>query len=140
MDRRLTLLAALLGFTGVAFGAMGAHGVKGLVETLPDAAQRLGWWETGARYHLFHALAVGLTAVLGGNVTSRFPWYAGLAFAIGTLLFSGSLYVMALTGLKGLGAVTPFGGLTFLGGWLAFAMAARGLGRLKETTPRPGEP
>jgi uncharacterized membrane protein YgdD (TMEM256/DUF423 family) len=140
MDRRLTLFAALLGFTGVALGAFGAHGAKGFVEGLPDAAQRLAWWDTGARYHLIHALAVGLTAVLGANVTSRFPWYAALAFTSGTLLFSGSLYVMTLTGARGLGVVTPFGGAAFLGGWLAFALAARGLGRQKETTPRPGEP
>ncbi len=139
MDRRLTFLTAFLGFTGVGLGALGAHAVKGVVLDLPDAAQRLGWWETAARYHLVHALAVGLVAVLSAHVTSQFPrWAAGL-FTLGIVLFSGSLYVMTLTGLRTLGMVTPFGGLSFLAGWVALALGARGLGRQKEA-PRPGEP
>lgn len=139
MDRQLTFLTGLLGFTGVAFGALGAHGVKRVLEGLPDAAQRLAWWDLGARYHLVHALAVGLTAVLAAHVVGRFPkWAAGL-FTAGVLLFSGSLYLMALTGTRALGAVTPFGGVAFLGGWVALALGARGLGRQKEA-PRPGEP
>ena len=73
MDRRLTFLTAFLGFTAVALGAMGAHAVKGAVLGLPDAVDRLNWWELGARYHLIHALAVGLVAVLSAHVTSRFP-------------------------------------------------------------------
>ncbi len=139
MHRRLTFLTGFLGFTGVALGALGAHGVKRAVGELPDAAQRLGWWELGARYHLVHALAVGLSAVLAAQVVGRFPKLAGGLFAVGTVLFSGSLYVMALTGTKALGAVTPFGGVAFLGGWVALALGARGLGRQKEA-PRPGEP
>lgn len=139
MDRRLAFLTAFLGFTAVAFGAMGAHAVKGAVLGLPDAAERIAWWELGARYHLAHCLAVGLVAVLSAHVTSRFPrWAAGL-FSVGILLFSGSLYVMALTGIRTLGAVTPFGGFGFLFGWLALALSARGLGRQQEA-PRPGEP
>jgi uncharacterized membrane protein YgdD (TMEM256/DUF423 family) len=139
MDRRLAFLTAFLGFTGVALGALGAHALKGVVDGLADSAQRLAWWETGARYHLFHALAVGLVAVLSAHVTSRFPkWTAGL-FTLGIVLFSGSLYVMALTGVRTLGMVTPFGGLAFLAGWVSLAFGARGLGRQKEA-PRPGEP
>lgn len=138
MDRRITYLTAFMGFTGVAVGAFGAHGLKGALEGLTDAAQRLAWWETGARYHLVHALAIGLVAVVSGHVTSRFPaWAAGL-FTVGTLLFSGSLYVMAATGVK-LGLITPLGGLCYLAGWLALGVGARGLGRQKEA-PRPGEP
>ena len=139
MDRRLAFLTALLGFTAVALGAMGAHAVKGLVLGLPDAADRLNWWEIGARYHLIHTLAVGLVAVLSAHVTSRFPNIAAGLFTLGILLFSGSLYVMALTGVRTLGAVTPFGGLCFLAGWVALGFGARGLGRQKEA-PRPGEP
>lgn len=138
MDRRITYLTAFMGFTGVAVGAFGAHGLKGALEGLADAAQRLAWWETGARYHLVHALAIGLVAVVSGHVTSRFPaWAAGL-FTVGTVLFSGSLYVMAATGVK-LGLITPLGGLCYLAGWLALGVGARGLGRQKEA-PRPGEP
>lgn len=138
MHRRLTFLFALLGFTGVALGALGAHALKGALDGLPDAAKRLGWWELGARYHLVHALAVGLVAVLSANVTSRFPGLAAGLFTLGTALFSGSLYVMALTGAQ-LGLLTPLGGLAFLAGWVALGLGARGLGRQKEA-PRPGEP
>lgn len=139
MDRRLAFLAAFLGFTAVGLGAMGAHAVKGFVSGLPDAAERLTWWDLAARYHFFHALAVGLTAVLAGHVTNRFAASAAGLFTLGALLFSGSLYGLALTGMRSLGAVTPIGGLCFLGGWALFALGARGLGRQRET-PRPGEP
>lgn len=139
MDRRLAFLTAFLGFTAVALGALGAHAVKGAVLGLPDAADRLGWWEIGARYHVIHALAVGLVAVLSAHVTSRFPNIAAGLFTLGIILFSGSLYVMALTGVRALGMVTPFGGLSFLAGWVALGFGARGLGRQKEA-PRPGEP
>ena len=137
MDRKLTYLTALLGFTGVAFGAFGAHGLKKFVAELPDAADRLAWWETGARYHLIHALAVGLVAVLAAHVAGRFPAWAAWSFAVGIILFSGSLYTMALTGLRPLGAGTPLGGVAFLLGWLAIGLAARKLG---VEGPRPGEP
>ena len=139
MDRRLAFLTAFLGFTAVALGALGAHAVKGAVLGLPDAVDRLNWWEVGARYHVVHALAVGLVAVLSAHVTSRFPNLAAGLFTLGIILFSGSLYVMALTGVRTLGAVTPFGGVAFLAGWLALGLGARGLGRQKEA-PRPGEP
>ena len=139
MDRRLTFLTAFLGFTAVALGALGAHAVKGVVAGMPDAIDRLNWWEIGARYHLAHTLAVGLVAVLSAHVTSRFPNIAAGLFTLGIVLFSGSLYVMALTGVRTLGAVTPFGGAFFLAGWIALGFAARGLGR-KGEAPRPGEP
>lgn len=139
MDRRLTFLTAFLGFTAVALGALGAHAVKGVVAGMPDAVDRLNWWEIGARYHLAHTLAVGLVAVLSAHVTSRFPNIAAALFTVGIIFFSGSLYVMALTGVRALGAVTPFGGAFFLAGWSALGFAARGLGR-KGEAPRPGEP
>jgi uncharacterized membrane protein YgdD (TMEM256/DUF423 family) len=132
MTRSLTLLSAVLGFTGVALGAFGAHGVKSMVEALPDGVQRLAWWETGARYHLFHALAVGLAAVLAAQVRgSSAPAYAAWCFFIGVTLFSGSLYVMTLTGVRALGAVTPLGGLFLLAGW---ALLARGAWLLADSS------
>src|SRR5687767_13078719 len=100
----LVRLCAGLGFTGVACGALGAHAVKALG---PEA---LDWWTIGAKYHLVHALAVGLVAALQPK---RAALTAGL-FTTGVLLFSGSLYVLALTHVKALGMVTPFGGLCFL--------------------------
>lgn len=124
MDRRLMSIAAVLGFTGVALGALGAHGLKSALESLPDAAQRLGWWETAARYHLVHALAVGFTAVVAAHSTGRGARLAAVLFLAGIAIFSGSLYVMGATGLKALGALTPVGGFAQLGGWIALAVAA----------------
>ncbi len=124
MNRTLTMLTGVLGFTGVALGAFGAHGIKKLVEGLPDGAQRLAWWDTGAKYHLVHALAVGLCAVLATQVKdSAAPVYAAWCFTAGTVLFAGSLYVMTVTGVRALGAVTPFGGVAFLVGWALVARA-----------------
>lgn len=125
MNRGLVWLCAALGFTGVAFGALGAHALKRAAEGWPDAAERLGWWELGARYHLVHALAVGLVAALAAQGGTRRHTAAAALFTAGVLLFSGSLYAMALTGVRGLGAVTPFGGLAFLGGWVALGLCAR---------------
>jgi uncharacterized membrane protein YgdD (TMEM256/DUF423 family) len=122
-ERTSLLLAAVVGLTGVAFGAFGAHGVKSRLAAKPDAEQRLAWWQTGAQYHLVHALAIGLCAVRpdpmhGGSALA--PWL----FLAGIVLFSGSLYVMTLTGMRKLGAVTPLGGLALLAGWGALAYHA----------------
>jgi uncharacterized membrane protein YgdD (TMEM256/DUF423 family) len=127
MNRGLTWLTAVLGFTGVALGAFGAHGLKASVEGLADGAQRLGWWDLAARYHLLHALAVGLCAVLAAQVKSRLPVVAAWSLTLGVALFSGSLYAMALTGARGLGAVTPLGGMAMLVGWALVGLSARRL-------------
>ena len=97
-------IAAALGFIGVALGAFGAHGLKNVLS--PEA---LGWWHTAVLYQLIHAVAALFMATRNPTVT--YLWTAGV------LLFSGSLYIMALTNMKWLGAVTPFGGLFFLAGW-----------------------
>ena len=99
------------------------------MKELPDAADRLGWWETAARYHLVHALALGLTAIVAHHVTTRGPRIAAGLFVAGILIFSGSLYVMGLTGIRGLGALTPFGGFAQLGGWLTLLWSMRQLPR-----------
>jgi uncharacterized membrane protein YgdD (TMEM256/DUF423 family) len=124
MDRRFIFLTAILGFTGVALGAFGAHALKNAVAGLVDGPQRLAWWETGARYHLSHALAVGLVGLVSTKTSSRWSGWATASFTSGIVLFSGSLYVMAFTGLRVLGAITPLGGLCFLGGWVLFALTA----------------
>lgn len=120
MDRVFFTLGAVSGLLGVAAGAFGAHALR--ERLAPDL---LAVFETGARYQMYHALA--LLAV--GWATTRWPGplplWAGWLFAAGTLIFSGSLYVLALTGLRWLGAVTPAGGLCFLAGWLCLALAAR---------------
>jgi uncharacterized membrane protein YgdD (TMEM256/DUF423 family) len=123
-DRFFLATSGVLGFLGVALGAFGAHGLRSRLEALPDFARRMEWWETGARYQLVHALAIGLVALLLARADSTATRVAGGAFALGVVLFSGSLYTMTLTGIRGLGAVTPFGGLAFLVGWGALVWSA----------------
>ena len=130
--RWLLVLSAFSGFLAVALGAFGAHGLKSRLASHPEGARRLEWWQTAASYQLSHALAIGLAGLIAeigpgrvaGDFSGRLPCCAGWAFAIGTLLFSGSLYVMALTGLRKLGAVTPLGGLGLLAGWGCLLAAA----------------
>jgi uncharacterized membrane protein YgdD (TMEM256/DUF423 family) len=102
----------------VAAGAFGAHALRARL-----APEMLAAFETGARYQMYHALAL---AALGlGNVTpSKWVRFAGRAFVAGTVLFSGSLYILALTGTRWWGAVTPLGGVAFLAGWGCLVVAA----------------
>jgi uncharacterized membrane protein YgdD (TMEM256/DUF423 family) len=131
-------IGAISGFLSVAFGAFGAHSLRDRfkVEESDSFTTRVGHqrmlenFETAARYQMYHALAicaVGLLALHGksGGAVS----VAGWAFLAGTLLFSGSLYVLVLTGQRWLGAITPLGGVSFLIGWLALAVAAGGSSR-----------
>ena len=89
MERTFLLLASINGFVAVALGAFGAHGLKGLMASLADGAQRLAWWETASRYHLAHALALGLLAVLAGRLPESSALQAsGWAMQAGIVLFS----------------------------------------------------
>ncbi len=113
------LLGGAYGFLGVALGAFGAHGLRARLG--PDL---LAVWKTGVEYQFYHAfalLAVGLLA--RGAVHTGALNLAGLCFAAGVLLFSGSLYALALSGVRVLGAVTPIGGVLFLAGWLCLLVA-----------------
>lgn len=104
----------------VALGAFGAHGLRGSVEP-----RLLEVYTTGVHYHMSHALAllaVGLGVRLAPEAARGLAW-AGALFLAGILLFSGSLYALALTGVRSLGMVTPFGGVAFLAGWVVFAVA-----------------
>ncbi len=116
MDRLFFSLGAVSAFLAVAAGAFGAHALK--TRLSPDL---FNVFEVGARYHMYHALA--LLAVAWA--VTRWPGPAvsvsGWLFVIGTILFSGSLYALSLTGVRWLGAVTPFGGLAFLAGWACLA-------------------
>jgi uncharacterized membrane protein YgdD (TMEM256/DUF423 family) len=126
MTYRLTLLLAALSlFTAVAFGAFGAHGLRQHL----DAAM-LAVYQTGVQYHFWHGLGLGLVALLlRGDPESRLlRWAAGLLFT-GMLIFSGSLYLLAISGVKWLGAITPFGGTAFLAAWLLLAVYAYRLPR-----------
>lgn len=124
MERALFITAGVCGFLAVALGAFGAHGLERLLAGAPDAARRREWWETAALYHLAHALAIAVSAYLAGRGGGAPAVWSGVCFAAGVLLFSGSLYLMTLTGVRLLGAVTPVGGVLLLAGWIAVALAA----------------
>lgn len=121
---RLLALAALLGFGAVALGAFGAHGLRAMLEGASDATERRAWWETGAHYQLAHALACGLAAWAYERRPSRAALVSAACFAIGAIVFAGTLYAMALGAPRVLGAVTPLGGVSMLAGWIALALAA----------------
>ncbi|KTC17463.1 DUF423 domain-containing protein [Pseudomonas viridiflava] len=123
MLRSFLMLAAFFGFTGVALGAFAAHGLKGRL-----TAEYLTVFHTGVLYQLVHALALLGVAVLAAQLPGRLVTWAGVSFAIGILLFSGSLYALTLSGISKLGIITPFGGLAFLFGWATLGLAAWRLG------------
>ena len=119
MERMFVAIGSLSAFLAVLLGAFGAHTLK---DRLPP--ELINTFEVGVRYHMYHAL--GLLAV--SWVATRWPGaavsWAGWLFVAGTVLFSGSLYLLSLTGLRWLGAITPIGGTAFLLGWLALAWGA----------------
>jgi uncharacterized membrane protein YgdD (TMEM256/DUF423 family) len=124
-------VGAIWGFLAVAAGAFGAHGLRGRFESLGDqfgplaTARPEGIFQTGSHYHMSSALAilaVGLLASLGKSGPAL--QVAGWSFLLGSLVFSGSLYVLAATGIKWLGAITPMGGIGMLAGWVALGIAA----------------
>jgi uncharacterized membrane protein YgdD (TMEM256/DUF423 family) len=120
MDRTFLLLGAVLGFLGVAFGAFGAHALRSRLT--PDM---LGVFETGVRYQMYHVFALLIvSAAIGHLGSARLLVAAGWLFFSGILLFSGSLYALALTGTGILGAITPVGGVLFLSGWACLALFA----------------
>lgn len=123
MVRTFLMLAAFFGFTGVALGAFAAHGLKNRL-----SAEYLAIFHTGVLYQLIHALAILGVAVLAAQLPGRLMTMAGWSFALGIVLFSGSLYLLTLTGISKLGIITPFGGLAFLVGWALLGLTAWRLG------------
>ena len=112
-------VGSISGGLSVAFGAFGAHFLR---ERLTP--ENLAMFETGARYQMYHALAMLAVGLLAVKVDSGALRVAGYAFAIGTLLFSGSLYALAMTDNRNLGMITPLGGVGLMVGWIAMAVAA----------------
>ncbi len=119
VDRFLYMCAGAAGFLGVAFGAFGAHALRGRL-----SSAMLAVFETGVRYQMYHAFALCACAWGWARWQRQSFVVAGWAFIAGILFFSGSLYMLALTGEKWLGAVTPFGGLAFLAGWACLLFGA----------------
>ena len=113
------VLGSISAGAAVALGAFAANGLRGRV-----APEHLTSFEVGARYHMYHALALLAAAWTVARWPGGAPTLAGWLFVAGTLLFSGSLYLLALTGQRWLGAVTPLGGAAFIAGWLALAWSA----------------
>ena len=118
MSRLFWSLGCLFAFAGVAAGAFGAHALRDL---LPQSL--LAIFETGVRYQMYHALALLLTARAAALWPGKLTTVAGWLFVGGIVIFSGSLYVLATTGILWLGAVTPLGGVAFLTAWIQLAMA-----------------
>jgi uncharacterized membrane protein YgdD (TMEM256/DUF423 family) len=105
-------LAAASGFVAVGLGAFGAHGLRSMLD-----AARLGTWETAVHYQMFHVVALLAVGLLAQRRDASLLRWSGWSFVAGTALFSGSLYVLALTGVRWLGMITPLGGVGFLLGW-----------------------
>ena len=120
MDRLFFSLGSFSAFIAVAAGAFGAHALRG---RLP--ADSLAVFETAARYQMYHALALLAVAWASTRWSVNLSQWAGWLFTAGTVLFSGSLYLLALTGIRWLGAITPLGGVAFLAGWICLGLSAR---------------
>jgi uncharacterized membrane protein YgdD (TMEM256/DUF423 family) len=120
MGRVFLGLGAMSGFVAVAAGAFGAHALRDRL-----SAEYLAVFETAARYQMYHALALlAVALLLSLRPVGTLQW-AGWLFVVGTTLFCGSLYALALTGTRWLGAITPLGGIAFLAGWICLALSAR---------------
>ncbi len=114
MQKILLLTGSLLGTVAVMLGAFGSHAFKSVLES----NQRVETFDTAVKYHFSHTLALILVAFLIDKYPNRLMEYSGIAMIAGILIFSGSLYILSLTGITKWGAVTPFGGLSLIIGWL----------------------
>ena len=120
MDRLFFSIGALSALISVAAGAFGVHALRARL-----SPEYLSVFETAARYQMYHALGLLAVAWAVGRWPGGLPQWAGWLFLAGTVLFSGSLYALALTGARWLGAITPLGGIAFLAGWLCLFLSAR---------------
>jgi uncharacterized membrane protein YgdD (TMEM256/DUF423 family) len=118
MDRIFFPLGAVSGLISVAVGAFGAHALRHRI-----SPEYLTAFETAARYQMYHALALLAAAWAASRWPGALPKWAGWCFVAGTVLFSGSLYALALTGVRWLGAATPLGGVAFMLGWICLALS-----------------
>ncbi len=119
MDKTFLLVGAVAAFLAVALGAFGAHGLRARL-----SPEMMAVFQTGVQYHIYHALALILVSGIMGRMSGWLIQTAGWCFTAGIVFFSGSLYLLAVTGVTSLGAITPIGGLFFLIGWACLAFAA----------------
>ena len=134
-------VGAIWGFLAVSMGAFGAHGLQERFQSLGNqpgglATERLqANFQTAAQYHMYCALAMLAVGLLAATGRGGAPLHvAGWSFLLGSLIFSGSLYVLSVTGLRWLGAITPIGGVLMLAGWLALAVAAGSASGLRKVS------
>lgn len=118
MSKAILMTASVLLALAVAIGAFGAHGLKAQLST-----DMLLTYKTGVEYHFYHALGLLLIGVLSVMFPSNLLNWSAILLAVGIILFSGSLYILAISGIKWLGAITPFGGLSFIAGWVLLIVA-----------------
>lgn len=124
------VLGASLGALGVAAGTFGVHYLPKYLEAagaIAAIAERQQWWETGVRYQMYHALALLGVAWVADRRKTLLPGLAGMAMFAGTIIFSGCLYALGLTGVRVIGAIVPIGGVLFIAGWTLLAFAGIGL-------------
>lgn len=114
MQKTFILAGSILGALGVAFGAFGAHALKNML----TETNRLETFETAVKYQFYHALALILVGIISQSITSKSMTYSGYSMLIGTLIFSGSLYLICFTGIKVFGAIAPIGGTLMIAGWV----------------------
>ncbi|CAM3371575.1 MULTISPECIES: DUF423 domain-containing protein [Paenibacillus] len=120
MRRTFIAWGSVLMALSVAIGAFGAHMLEGKI-----SADELAVYETGVHYHMIHGIAVLIAGILAGALgESRKLYWAGTLFIAGVIIFSGSLYVLSISGAKWLGAITPIGGVSFIVGWIMLLSAA----------------
>lgn len=113
MSKTILLTASVFLALAVAIGAFGAHGLKNHL-----SAEMIQIYKTGVEYHFYHALGLLLVGVLSLSMPSGYIKWSAILLSAGIILFSGSLYALATTGVKSLGAITPLGGLSFIAGWV----------------------
>jgi uncharacterized membrane protein YgdD (TMEM256/DUF423 family) len=117
-NQTILISGAVFMALGVLLGAFGAHALKSIL-----SPEMLAVYKTGVEYQFYHALGLLLIGLIGFQVKSKYLRLSGLFITIGIILFSGSLYVLTLSGIKALGAITPIGGLSFVAGWIFLAIA-----------------
>jgi uncharacterized membrane protein YgdD (TMEM256/DUF423 family) len=119
MQKVFLIVSGISGAISVAIGAFGAHGLKAFLET----NNRIETFETAVKYQFYHTFALMVVGLLMNQFTNKSLELAGWFFVTGIFIFSGSLYLLCASGIKWLGAITPIGGLFFIGGWLMLAYA-----------------